>query len=96
MTLILLGTAQTDAKVGKALKHVIQSGTESLAAYLRLCISRGELRSDLPPETSAQMILSPIIVFFIRHRDLPQTDWDRLVRGFSADMLEVWFRGAQA
>jgi AcrR family transcriptional regulator len=96
ITLILLGTAQTDPNVGEALKRVIQNGVNLLSDYLCACAGRGELRPGLPTEASALMLFSSMIVFFIRYRDLPERKWQHAVDSFSEDMLTVWFEGMGA
>jgi AcrR family transcriptional regulator len=96
ITLILLGTAQTDPNVGEALKRVIQNGVSLLSDYLRACAGRGELRPGLPTEASALMLFSSMIVFFIRYRDLTERKWQHAIDSFSEDMLTVWFEGMGA
>src|SRR4051812_36321752 len=55
------GAAQTNAEVGTALRGVIDEGTTRLATYLRTRMQAGELRADLPAESSAQMFFASLM-----------------------------------
>jgi AcrR family transcriptional regulator len=92
-TSVLLGTAQTNPQVGEILQTLIQQGITHLAAYLRGRVQAGELRSDLPIETSAHLFFSSLIIFFVAYRSLSDTAWDAGVTTFVQEMLSVWFTG---
>jgi AcrR family transcriptional regulator len=92
---VLFGTAQTNSDVGAELQAVIQEGVSLLAHYLRSRIEAGELRPDLPVETGALMFFASAMIFFVAHRDLPETAWREQAAVFSRDMLSVWLLGAK-
>jgi AcrR family transcriptional regulator len=96
ITAVLFGTAQTNAEVGTALRGVIEEGTTRLATYLRARMEAGELRADLPVESSAQMFFASLMIFFVVHRFLPTAEWQQRADVFTRDMLSVWFDGARA
>jgi hypothetical protein len=90
------GTAQTNPQVGEILQTLIQQGITYLAAYLRGRVQAGELRSDLPIETSAHLFFSSLIIFFVAYRSLSDTAWDAGAATFVQEMLSVWFTGARS
>jgi AcrR family transcriptional regulator len=96
ITVVLFGTAQTNAEVGSALRGVIEEGTTRLATYLRARMQVGELRADLPAESSAHMFFASLMIFFVVHRLLPTAEWQQRADAFSREMLSVWLDGARA
>lgn len=93
---VLFGAALTNEQVSAALQGVIREGIGRLAAYLRGRIQAGELRPDLPVETSAQMFVAPLMVFFLIHRTLSDEEWDRRGAVFTQELFTVWLTGAKA
>jgi AcrR family transcriptional regulator len=96
ITSVLLGTAQTNSQVYLALQGIIQEGIERLSTYLRSRIQTGELRTDLPVETSAYMFFASLMFFFLTHRTLSDSAWERQASVFSRELYQVWFYGATA
>jgi AcrR family transcriptional regulator len=96
ITAVLFGTAQTNPEVGAALRGLIDEGTTRLAMYLRTRMQAGELRADLPVESSAQMFFASLMIFFVVHRFLPTAEWQQRADAFTQDMLSIWFDGARA
>jgi AcrR family transcriptional regulator len=95
ITLVLFSTAQTNPKVGAALRALIAEGVARLSAYLSARVNAGELRSDLPVEISAQMFFSSLMIFFIVNHNLPEAEWDARSAAFVRDMLSVWMGGTR-
>jgi hypothetical protein len=94
ITSVLFGAAQTQPQVHVALQGIIQEGIERLAHYLRLRIKAGELRTDLPVETSASMFFASLMVFFLTHRTLSDSAWRQQASDFSHELYQVWLYGA--
>lgn len=95
ITLVLFSTAQINRKVGEALNTLIAEGITRLSTYLRLCMTRGELRADLPVESSAQIFFSSLMIFFVVNHHLPETEWQAQSATFVVEMLAVWFAGTR-
>lgn len=96
ITLVLLSVAQTDPKVGEAFQAMIREGAGWLATYLAARVEAGELRVDLPLESSALMFFASLIVFFISRRGLAETEWEKQTQIFTTEMISVWLNGAAA
>ncbi|MGZ3646697.1 MAG: hypothetical protein ACXVCM_22935 [Ktedonobacteraceae bacterium] len=96
ITSVLLGTAQTNPQVHLALQGIIQEGIERLSNYLRSRIQIGELRTDLPVETSAYMFFASLMFFFLTYRTLSDSAWERQASAFSSELYQVWLYGATA
>lgn len=96
ITSIMFAEAQTNARVGEALQGLIAGGVSLLADYLQERVSAGELRSDLPLKTSAQMFFSSLMIFFVAHRHLTKAQWDTRSAAFVQEMFSTWFQGARA
>ena len=95
-TSVLLATAQTNPQVGAMLEHVIQQGIALMAAYLSGRVHAGELRADLPLETSARLFFSALIVFFLSYRDLDDAAWEARANTFIQELLSIWLTGTRA
>ncbi|MFN8470851.1 MAG: helix-turn-helix domain-containing protein [Anaerolineae bacterium] len=93
---VLFGAALTHEQIGAALQGVIREGIGRLAAYLRTRIQAGELRQDLPAETSAQMFIAPLMIFFFTHRTLSDDEWNQQGAVFTEELFAVWLEGARA
>jgi len=93
ITLVLFSTAQTNPKVGSALRALIAEGISRLSAYLRARANAGELRANLPVESSAQMFFSSLIIYFIVNHNLPESEWKARSATFVQDVLSVWVDG---
>ena len=96
ITSVLLGTAQTNPQVHLALQGIIQEGIERLSNYLRSRIQTGELRTDLPVETSAYMFFASLMFFFLTHRTLSDSAWEQQASAFIRELYHVWLNGAGA
>lgn len=94
ITSVLFGAAQTNPQVYIALQGIIQEGIERLAIYLRSRIQIGELRADLPVETSASVFFASLMIFFLTHRTLSDSAWERQASAFSSELYQVWLHGA--
>ena len=95
-TLVMFNTSQSNPKVGAALREfVAEDGVGVMAAYLRARIEAGELRPDLPVESSAFMFLSSLATFFFIHHTLPDEQWNERAATYAADMTRIWFEGAR-
>jgi hypothetical protein len=57
--------------------------------------SAGELRADLPLESSAQLFFAPLIVFFLSQRWLSGPEWQERSAAFIQELLAVWLDGAR-
>jgi AcrR family transcriptional regulator len=95
ITLVLFSTAQTNPKVGAALRTLIGEGISRLSAYLRARVNAGELRKNLPVEPSAQMFFSALMIFFIVNHNMPESEWKARSTAFVRDVLSVWMGGAR-
>jgi AcrR family transcriptional regulator len=96
ITAVLFGTAQTNPEVGAALRTLIAEGIARLAAYLQRRIQAGELRANLPAESSAHMFFASLMIFFVMHRLLPADEWQQRTDAFMHEMVSVWLQGARA
>jgi AcrR family transcriptional regulator len=96
ITSVLFGAAQTNSQVYEALQGIIQEGIERLAIYLRSRIQIGELRADLPVETSASLFFASLMIFFLTHRTLSDSAWEQQASVFSRELYQVWLHGATA
>jgi AcrR family transcriptional regulator len=95
-TSVLLGTAQTNPQVGAILQQVIQQGIALMAAYLSRRVQAGELRADLPLETSARLFFSSLIIFFMSYRALDDSAWEARATTFIQELLSIWLTGTRA
>ena len=95
-TSVLLATAQTNPQVGAMLEHVIQQGIALMTAYLSRRVQAGELRADLPLETSAHLFFSSLLVFFLNYRTLDDTAWEAHATTFIQELLSIWLTGTHA
>jgi hypothetical protein len=75
---------------------IAEEGVAGLSAYLRTRIEAGELRADLPVESSALMFFSSLVIFFFLHHALPDKDWNERTDAFVFDLLTTWLEGARA
>ena len=96
IALVLIGVAQTNSQVYEALQGIIQEGRERLSNYLRSRIQTGELRTDLPVETSASMFFASLMFFFLAHRTLSDSAWEQQASAFSSELYQIWLCGATA
>jgi AcrR family transcriptional regulator len=97
ITLVMFSTAQTNPQVGAVLRKLIaEEGVAGLSEFLRTRISAGELRADLPVDSSALMFLSSIVIFFFLHHPLPEADWNERSAGFVSELVSSWFAAAHA
>lgn len=95
LSAVLFSTAQTNPEAALVLGQLMQEGTGRLAQYLAARVQAGELRPDLPLPSSAQMICSSLIVFWLAHRALPDEQWEPLAAGHVNGLLTVWLEGAR-
>jgi AcrR family transcriptional regulator len=95
ITLVLFSTAQTNPKVGAALRALIAEGVSRLSAYVNVRVKAGELRADLPIQTSAQLFFSSLMIFFVVNNNLLTSEWEARSAAFVRDMLSVWIDGAR-
>jgi AcrR family transcriptional regulator len=96
ITVVLFGTAQTNPEVGAALRALIAEGIARFAAYLQTRVQAGELRADLPAESSAHIFFASLMIFFVMHRLLPADEWQQRANTFIEEVASVWLDGAQA
>lgn len=96
ITLVLFSTAQTNPKVGAALRTLITEGIARLSAYLNTRAKVGELRADLPFQSSAQIFFSSLMIFFMVNNTLPTPEWEARSKVFVSDLLSMWLNGARA
>jgi AcrR family transcriptional regulator len=95
ITLVLFSTAQTNPKVGAALKVMIAEGISRLSVYLRARLHTGELRENLPVETSAHLFFSSLMIFFVANNTLSSSEWEARSAIFVHDLLSIWLDGAR-
>lgn len=93
---MLLIESQTSAELGGAFKGVVDQLAGALSTYLRSRVGAGELRADLPVETSATMFFSSLMMFFLTNRGLTPSEWRMRASRFTTEMLDAWFQGALA
>lgn len=94
ITRVLFGAAQFHPQVAVALQELMYEGRQRLSMYLRSRVEAGELREDLPVETSAHMFFASLIIFFISYRALPESEWQHRVPTFAHEQLDAWLYGA--
>jgi AcrR family transcriptional regulator len=93
IAVVLFGTAQTDPEMRARLQAVIGEGTGHLARYLESRRTRGELRQDMDTQMAAFAFLSPLFLFFLVHRDLPDSEWKTRSARFVNSLLTSWLDG---
>jgi AcrR family transcriptional regulator len=93
-TRMMLGAAQAEPQVGELLRGLIAEGVERLSAYFAARIEAGELRADLPVETSAMVFFSSLMMFFVVHHTLPNQAWQSQADAFVDGLCSLWFHGA--
>lgn len=91
---MLLIESQTSGELGGAFRGVVEQLAGALSSYLRSRVRAGELRADLPVETSATMFFSSLMMFFLTNRGLTPAEWRTRASRFTGEMLDAWFRGA--
>jgi hypothetical protein len=74
---------------------LIAEGVSRLSTYLRARVNAGELRKNLPVETSAQTFFSALIIFFIVNHTAPESEWKTRSATFVRDVLSVWLDGVR-
>lgn len=89
----MLAEGQTDPELGAGLGEFLGRVVERLAGYLASRARRGELREYVPAEVGAQMFLSSLLVFFVTHRHLPETEWRGRASAHVGALIEAWFAG---
>lgn len=95
ITLVLFSTAQTKPKVGAALRTLIAEGVSRLSTYLSARVNAGELRANLPIQSSAQMFFSSLMIFFVVNNALSSSEWEARSAIFVRDLLSIWLDGAR-
>ena len=95
MTMLLV-ESQSNDELGQAFRGVVGDLVEATARYLRARVEAGELREDLPTNTSAMLFFSSLMMFFLANRHLEPDVWRRQATRFTSEMLDTWFRGALA
>ena len=91
---MLLSESQTNPELQRAFSQIVEGQIEKLSAFLQSRVEAGELRSDLPVHASAMMLTSPLVVFFITRRHLPDRAWQRQARPYIEGVLDHWLEGA--
>lgn len=94
LVLMLLIESQTHPELDGVFRALVGDTVGALSGYLDSRVRAGELRPDLPVDTSAMMFFSSLMMFFLMHRDLPEQDWHARARAFTAELLDVWLSGA--
>lgn len=95
IAIVLFATAQINPGVRKQLEAVIREGTGHLARYLEGRRDRGELRADLDVEAAAFAFLSPLFLYFLVHRDLPDPEWEAQSTTFVRGLVATWLEGGR-
>ena len=93
---MFIGEGQTNPDVGRTLREIIDKAVTQLATYLMLRVEVGELRSDLPCYTNAQMFFSALVLFFINHRHTNEETTKAHAATFIPELVDGWLRGAEA
>lgn len=93
---MLLIESQTNAELDGVFRGVVGQLVGALADYLASRVEAGELRSDLPTETSAMTFFASLMFFFLTSRGLEESEWRGRASRFTSEMLDTWFRGASA
>ena len=90
----IISESFTNASLQDAFQEILGGATRELATYLAARVRAGELRPDLPVHESATAFLSPLMLFFILHHQLSDTQWEAQAKPFVEGVLDHWFRGA--
>lgn len=93
---MLLVESRTNSEVDAAFRSVVGDTVGSMARYLASRVRAGELRADLPVDTSAMMFFASLMMFFLTHQDLPEHVWHERARSFTNELLDAWLNGATA
>ncbi len=91
---MLLAESMTNPELQQVFTEIFGAQRGRLAAFLRSRVEAGELREDLPVEASAMMLTSPLVLFFIAHRHLPDEAWEEQAASYVEAVLDHWLRGA--
>jgi AcrR family transcriptional regulator len=92
---VLMSEASTNPEVYALQQERTALAIAALSAYLRSCIDRGELRADLVPESSAQMLMGGFLWFFLTHQHLDPEAWTDQASAFAEEVVDQWLRGAR-
>lgn len=95
IVVVLFTTAQTNPEVGQAWRELIREGAELITGFLSARVEAGELRKDLPLETSATMFVSSLLIFFLVRRDLPDPEWQQQSEAHARELVSVWLDGGR-
>jgi AcrR family transcriptional regulator len=95
VVVVLFTAAQVNDEVNAAWQEMIREGAELLTGYLASRVEAGELRKDLPLETAATMFVSPLMIFFLTRRYLPEPEWREQSEAHARELLSVWLEGAR-
>jgi len=95
IVVVLFTAAQTNPEVRQAWQGLIREGTALLTGYLASRVEAGELRKDLPLETAATMFVSPLMIFFLTRRYLPEPEWEKQSDAYVRELISVWLEGAR-
>jgi AcrR family transcriptional regulator len=93
IVVVLFSTAQTNSEMRTRLRAVIGEGMGHLARYMELRRDRGELRGDLDADMAAFAFLSPLFLFFLVNRDLPDSEWEDSSARFVESLVTSWLEG---
>jgi AcrR family transcriptional regulator len=95
LVVVLFTAAQVNPEVREAWRELIREGTELLTGYLAARVEAGELRENLPLETAATMFVSPLMIFFLTRRHLPDPEWHRQSEAHARELISVWLDGVR-
>lgn len=91
---MLLVESQSNPDLAQAFTDVMGETIGAMTHYLESRVRAGELRADLPTQTSAMMFFSSLLMFFLTNRHLNDDAWSRAATAFTTSMLDTWFQGA--
>ncbi len=92
---MILSEAQTNDELYAALQEMIEDIVEQLASYLESRVAAGELRLDMPVQTTAMGFLGAFMLFFITHNRLDLQSWQAQSEAYAYQWVESWYRGAR-
>jgi AcrR family transcriptional regulator len=93
IAVVLFTTAQTNLEMRARLQQAIGAGTGHLARHLQARRDAGELRKELDADMAAFAFLSPLFLFFLVHRDLPDAAWEEHSGRFVKSLVATWVEG---
>ncbi len=92
---VMLQEAQAREKLHQVQQELLAEVIGELVRYLQERVAAGELRADLPLETSATAFLGAFVMFLITHPQLETPAWPLQAETFAQEWIDTWYHSAR-